>query len=301
MTKVLANGSALVSHGPLHMTVSVFRGHKPSYELARKGGKRGLDVLRLLTRFLPIMRISASEVKRVENLPLVVQMIIGVTQSMVESDLTSMACVAGATADEVADFLEEQGGRRIIVNNGGDIALRLRPDEKVRIGVRIDRHNPVGSYTLVVEGGSGIGGVATSGLGGRSLTKGIASAAVAIAPSAAMADAAATTIANATLVEDQNIKTEWAETVHPDTDIPGQRIVTHVGDIGREKRDEGLEGGLERASLLVNQGLIMGAIIAIKGEVRFTEHIVANGQDLHVRRPRFPRLMKKDKTVPMIS
>ena len=57
------------------------------------------------------------------------------------------------------------------------------------------------------------------------------------ASSAGLADAAATVIGNATWVEDPNIRTEYAERIYPDTDIRGQRVVTHLGHIPRKKID----------------------------------------------------------------
>jgi len=283
MIRMLADGSAVVSEGPLHMTVSVLQGESSSPELAQKGGERALDVLKLMADFLPILRQKAFKIKQVRNLPPAVQRAVEVTRAMAERDLTSLASVAGIIADEVADFLERAGGCRIIVNNGGDIALRLRWREKARVGVRICLESSITSYALLVKGENGIGGVATSGLGGRSFTKGIASAAVAIASSAGLADAAATVIGNATWVDDAAISTELAEKIYPDTDIPGARVVTHVGKIPKKKIEKALERGLEKASFLVKQELIRGAIIAVRGNVRFTEGIAEEGKALYIK------------------
>jgi ApbE superfamily uncharacterized protein (UPF0280 family) len=279
--RALADGSVVVAHGPMNMTIKVWQGARPSPELAKSGGRIALNVLRVLTEFLPILRANAMDVRKVENLPSVVQRMIRTTQSLAEPGLTSMASVAGAAADEVADFLKRLGGSRIVVNNGGDIALRLRIGEEIRIGTKTNLPGAP-SHVFVVEGGQGIGGVATSGLGGRSLTKGIASAAVAIASSATMADAAATVLGNATSVDHRNIRTELAEKICPNTDIPGQKVVTHVGRVPRRKIEEAFEKGLNKAELLVNSGLIMGAIIAIKGEAHFSQQVVADGRRLHL-------------------
>ena len=53
--------------------------------------------------------------------------------------ITPMAAVAGAVAEEVLEAM--RSGRRLdraYVNNGGDIALHLEPDESFSIGL-IDR------------------------------------------------------------------------------------------------------------------------------------------------------------------
>ena len=50
-----------------------------------------------------------------------------------DSDLTPMAAVAGTIADATADFLVESGLTRVIVNNGGDVAVRLTKGETVSV------------------------------------------------------------------------------------------------------------------------------------------------------------------------
>ena len=109
-----------------------------------------------------------------------------------------MAAVAGTIADATADFLAESGLTRVIVNNGGDVAVRLAEGEKVSVGIRPDVNRPRVSHRLLLAPEMDIGGVCTSGLGGRSFTRGIASAATVFANRAAIADAAATAVANAT-------------------------------------------------------------------------------------------------------
>jgi ApbE superfamily uncharacterized protein (UPF0280 family) len=205
-----------------------------------------------------------------------------VTQQMEDPSLTPLAAVAGAIADEVADFLEAQGGRGIIVNNGGDIALRLYRDETIKVGIRSDIQRENCPYNLIVTGTMGIGGVATSGLGGRSFTKGVASATVVIARSAVYADAAATVLGNSTLVEHPNIQTELAENLYPDTDIPGQRVVTRVGKIGENKIEKAIQKGLRKGSLFIDMGLIGAAIISVKGRVAWTPNLECRGSDLYV-------------------
>ena len=53
-----------------------------------------------------------------------------------DGDLTPMAAVAGTIAAATADFLEHLGMTRVVVNNGGDLALRLKGEEKLYIGIR---------------------------------------------------------------------------------------------------------------------------------------------------------------------
>ena len=115
-------------------------------------------------------------------------------------DLTPMATVAGAVADATADFLHGFGMTRSIVNNGGDIAIRLAGEECVNVGVRSDIDRSEISHRISVSQASGVGGICTSGLGGRSFTRGIASAVTVLGVTAAIADAAATSVANANIL-----------------------------------------------------------------------------------------------------
>jgi len=110
----------------------------------------------------------------------------------------------------------------------------------------------------------------------------LASAAVALGQSAVYADAAATVLGNSTWVDDPNIDTELAERLYPDSDIAGQRVVTKVGEIGEKKVEEAMQNGLKTASLLIDKGLIRGAIIALKRRVVWTPNIECRGRDLYV-------------------
>jgi hypothetical protein len=115
--------------------------------------------------------------------------------------------------------------------------------------------------------------VATSGLGGRSFTKGIASAATVLAENASLADAAATVIGNFTNVDDPNITRTLAEKIYPDTDIAGEWVTVEVGKLSSEKIEEALTNGLTKANSICQKGLIKGALIAVQGKVVWTESI----------------------------
>ncbi len=280
--EVLRNGSVLVSQGPLHMMIGVSMNGTPSSELARRGAEKALEVLEELAGWLNIIKLSWTKIKNLNGLPLIVQQMVLAAQRTEDPDVTPLVAVAGAVSDQVAGFLEACGGTRIIVNNGGDIALRLHRDETVKVGIRMDVRRPDVTYGLVVDGRSGVGGIATSGLGGRSFTKGVASAAVCIGSSAVYADAAATVVGNSTWVEDPSIETGLAEDLYPDTDIKGQRVVTRVGAIGEQKIGQAIQQGLKSACILTEKELIGGAIVAVKGQVGWTPNLECLGRDFYV-------------------
>jgi len=105
-----------------------------------------------------------------------------------------MASVAGAIAELVGSELLEFSPE-VIVENGGDIFLKSLQDRTVSIYAGTSSLS--GKIGLKIEAGQTPLGVCTSsGTVGHSLSKGKADAIVAVAPSAALADASATAIGN---------------------------------------------------------------------------------------------------------
>jgi ApbE superfamily uncharacterized protein (UPF0280 family) len=192
---------------------------------------------------------------------------------MEESDLTPLAAVAGTSSDVVADFMIHQGGTKIIIDNGGDIAIRLRAGEVAKVGIKTDIRARDPSYIISINETMGIGGVATSGLGGRSFTKGIATAATVLSENASFADAAATVIGNVTNVEDFHIKRSLAENIYPETDIAGEWVTTEVGKLSQKEIEDALNHGLSKADSLCRRGLIKGSLIAVRGIVAWTDSL----------------------------
>jgi ApbE superfamily uncharacterized protein (UPF0280 family) len=271
--QILSNGTVLVDYGPMRMFISASENGKPLVKLAGKGARFAMKVLEDLAKFLPVIKKKSLELEAEEIFPDAVRRMIEATKKMGESDLTPLAAVAGAASDVVADFIFSRGGTKIIVDNGGDVAIRLREGEVARVGVKteIEAKNP--AYLISIDSTMGIGGVATSGLGGRSFTKGIASASTVLSKTAALSDAAATVIGNLTNVEDPNIMRSLAEKIYPDTDIAGEWVTVKVGELSQEKIGEALDRGLSKAYSFCQKGLINGAMIALKGRVVWTESL----------------------------
>lgn len=269
----LPSGSVLVDYGPMRMFISVFESGKPLVDLAQEGARVAIRVLEDLARFLPVVKRKAQELEDEKSYPDVVGRMIESTKKMGEPDLTPLAAVAGTTSDVVADFLYSQGGTKIIVDNGGDIAIRLREGEVARVGVKTDIDASHPTYLIPIDSTMGVGGVATSGLGGRSFTKGIASAATVLSQSASLADAAATVIGNFTNVEDPSIKRFLPERIYPDTDIAGEWVTTEVGRLSQEKIEEALRNGLSKAHVICQKGFIKAALVAVKGQVVWTNSL----------------------------
>jgi hypothetical protein len=105
-----------------------------------------------------------------------------------------MAAVAGAVAEMVGEKLLKWSAE-VIVENGGDIFLKV--GSKRIIGIYAGDSAFTGKMAIEVGADRTPLGVCTSsGKVGPSLSLGLADAAVVIAPSAALADAAATAVGN---------------------------------------------------------------------------------------------------------
>jgi uncharacterized protein len=271
--QVLPDGTVLLDYGPMRMFISVSENGKPLIQLAKEGARFAMRVLEDLAKFLPVLKKRSLELETEKIFPEVVRRMIEATKRMEESDLTPLAAVAGTSSDVVADFIFSRGGTKIIVDNGGDIAIRLREGEVARVGVKteIDAKQP--TYLISIDSTMGLGGVATSGLGGRSFTKGIASAATVLSETASHSDAAATIIGNFTNVEDPNITRSLAEKIYPDTDIAGEWVTVKYGKLSEDKIEEALNRGLSKAYSICQKGLIKGAFIALQGKVVWTDSL----------------------------
>lgn len=185
--------------------------------------------------------------------------------------LTPMIAVAGAVADEILQvMLDAVPLRRAYVNNGGDIAVHLSEGTEYAAALAV----PGGVFPGRLRFGadSGVGGVATSGTGGRSLSMGIADAVTVLACSAARADAAATLIANAVDLPDHaGIERVEADTLQPDSDLGDRLVVTKVPRLTERERDMALNRGRRRADGMMESGSILGATLFLQGGAAQTE------------------------------
>lgn len=264
VVQVLKPGRVLVDHGPVTMTIQAAAAGAPLTPAAVAAGERALALLDELVRYLPTARRAVGELAAVPpGCPAVLDRMVSAVRLLEESDFTPMAAVAGAIAELALEAAVAAGATRVIVNNGGDIALRVPPGDQLRVGIVSDLSTRLCAHMLPVTTESGIGGIATSGLGGRSLTKGIASAAVAIGRSASIADAAATAIANATNAEHPHIQRCLAEEIDPGTDIRGHMVTLAARDVPDPIQEEALQNGARRARELFQRQVVLGWAIFV--------------------------------------
>jgi ApbE superfamily uncharacterized protein (UPF0280 family) len=206
-----------------------------------------------------------------------------------------MAAVAGAVAEEIIDVMTAAAPlTRAYVNNGGDIALHLTGRQRFKIGL-IDRPDLPSLFgpslfgpslfgpslfgTTEIGAADGIRGIATSGYLGRSFSLGIAEAVTVLAPTAAMADAAATVIANAVdLPNHPAIQRVPANSLQPDSDLGAIPVTRTVGALSYDDIETALGRGLLRADGLQKQGLIAAAALHLQGTSRALGSIAAKSE-----------------------
>lgn len=229
------------------------------------------DLLAKLGKYSPVYRTDVKALEDDPAYPSVLRRMILACRPLVPTFITPLAAVAGAVADEVLTYLVRQGAEWAYVDNGGDVALHPGLREPIRVGLARGPGRRELAAQLEISAVSPVRGIATSGLGGRSLTLGIASAASVLGGSAAEADAAVTLIANATYIEHPKVKTVPAEEIDPGTDLQGRRVVVAVGPLEEEAVGQALRQGRELAESLMGQGLISGAAITVQGETAYTK------------------------------
>ena len=172
---------------------------------------------------------------------------------------SSLRCAASSSEDLA----------RISVNNGGDIALWLAPDEATTVGLVSRPDRPTLFARVRLTAADGIGGIATSGAPGRSFSLGVADAVTILASCATEADAAATVVANAVdLPGDPRVERRPARSLQPDSDL-GDRLVTRrVAPLDPGSIALALDRGLAAARPLIARGAIAAAALHLQGVTR---------------------------------
>ncbi|SDR38782.1 hypothetical protein SAMN05443245_5374 [Paraburkholderia fungorum] len=192
--------------------------------------------------------------------------------------ITPMAAVAGSVADELIAAFNRKGIERAYINNGGDIALYLAEGRQYRIGVFADLAQYAGKRAadenlaldanFTLDASRPIRGVATSGWRGRSFSLGIADSVTVLARTAAIADAAATIIANAVDLDHAAIVRRPASSLKDDSDLGDLPVTVDVPSLPQPLVDFALSRGAQAAQHLREIGLIECAALFLQGRVR---------------------------------
>ncbi|MBI5577691.1 MAG: FAD:protein FMN transferase [Deltaproteobacteria bacterium] len=269
---MLAGGAVMVECGPMRLVIDARVGKVVQPQQALRAAEEAVRFLEGVAAARPLLGRDYRGLTAQITDPLVLKMVASI-QAVGDEDLTPMAAVAGTIADAVADFLFERGMTRVLVDNGGDLAVRCCDGEPVAVGIRPNVANKSIAHVMLLGPERTAWGIATSGLGGRSLTRGVLEAATIVAADASLADAAATAVANAGYVEDRAVVRTPAEAIDPYTDIAGLHVTASVGPLPEKKKDQAVNQALRRAEKLIDNNIVLGAFVACQGRAAMTRFI----------------------------
>lgn len=267
----LPDGHRLHMHdGPIDLIIEAWGAPSEIRTAYEAASRRFVDVLDELCAELPLLRQRARVNGPTPSGPIARRMVAAVAPYAERTFVTPMAAVAGAVAEEVLETMTAAAQlSKVYVNDGGDIAVHLAAGEHFVIGMveRPDCPSLFGTATL--HASQPIRGIATSGWHGRSFSLGIADAVTVLAERAAMADAAATIVANAVdLPGHANVSRAPARELAPDSDLGDLLVTTHVGELSYEEVRTALGRGVAVACSLLSEGLIGSAALHLRGETR---------------------------------
>ncbi|WP_095587450.1 UPF0280 family protein [Actibacterium ureilyticum] len=257
------DGSLRLIHGPIDLIVAV-RGPAQAMQAAQTRACRAFaTILTDLVAELPRLRTAHGA----DPTGAVARRMQAATDPFRPAFVTPMAAVAGAVADHVLAAILTPGHAltQAHVNNGGDIALwtGARP---LSLAICEDPLTAAPGARARIGQRDGVGGVATSGWRGRSHSMGIADAVTVLARNAALADAAATLIANAVdLPGHTGVARSPADALSPDSDLGGRLVTTDVPPLSTAEIGQALEAGRALAETYRAAGLIAGACLACQG------------------------------------
>ena len=284
----LSDGRWHFQHGPIDIVIGAHGEPSAVNQAHQAAWQRFETVLKELVGELPILRRA---IRQDAGLTWADEALKGAVAQRMWSAcapyrigfITPMAAVAGSVAQELIASYARPGVNRAWVNNGGDIALHLTPGQSVRVGLFADLahweaalndvdSNSEGAEGIATDAQCEIGfempvrGIATSGWRGRSYSLGIADSVTVLAKTAAMADAAATVIANAVNVPHPGIVRRPAWDIRDDSDLGGMRVTVDVPRLSNDDIRTALAAGRRKAESLAARGLIGSAVLVCQGQ-----------------------------------
>lgn len=267
--RTLSDGRLHLNHGPIDLIVQVWG---PGRAAALQRAVARFDgLLEELVAELPALRAEAALLRGP-----VARVMAAAVAPYRPAFITPMAAVAGAVAEAVLSAVAAGPGvQRAYVNNGGDIAVHLAQGQRLVCAMA-----PGGAVEMRADAPSR--GIATSGWRGRSWSLGIADAVTVLARTAAMADAAATMIANAVdLPGHPAISRRPAAEMQADSDLGARPVTVAVGPLDRAEVAQALSRGLHTAEGFRARGLIEGAALFLQGDVQLTGAMTAALREEH--------------------
>jgi ApbE superfamily uncharacterized protein (UPF0280 family) len=268
--EILPSGRGVFAeNGPMRLTIQVFSHGSADLQMAARAGDYAFSCLEEVSRAYSLLRRRHGLLDSLEGSAIGARMLASV-KAVGDEDLTPMAAVAGTIADSVADWCVAEGAEKVIVDNGGDISIRLQKNQTVRVGLRPEVYRNRMSHLVQLREGYSSWGVNTSGMGGRSFTRGVASAVTVFAGNSSIADAAATAIANSCCTPEANIHRLPANVLAADSDLGDLPVTVGIQEFSQGIAKKCLSNGLKRAGEIVAAGMIRGGILVMNRETVLT-------------------------------
>lgn len=270
----IAGGRLHLGHGPIDMIIGI------------DGPERNAGFARAIRAFEGLLQDLVNELPRLRAPSgpppqgTVARRMVAAVAPFAPEFITPMAAVAGAGAEAVlAAICAGPGIVRAHVNNGGDVAFHLAAGQEIRAAIASGM-----SGRVRITASDPWRGLATSGQGGRSFSLGIAESVSVLARDAALADAAATMIANAVdLPRHPAVTRRPACEIAPESDLGARLVVRHVGPLTPGEVAQALDRGADYAQDLLSRGLIGGALLVLRGQLRILGDLpLVTGQEREV-------------------
>ncbi|MDQ6627734.1 MAG: UPF0280 family protein [Pseudomonadota bacterium] len=324
----LSDGRWHFQHGPIDCILAADGEAGAVTECIERAWRRFACILGELVGELPLLRVDLASDDGAAVAPQgpVARRMVAACRRHVGAGrfITAMAAVAGSVAEELIGCFDDARVRRAFVNNGGDIALHLRPGASYDVGLVAEpmrglagirgiavmrgltglseltglsdltdltgpRSSPSLDGRFTIDAASSVRGIATSGWRGRSFSLGIADAATVLAASASAADAAATVIGNAVDVVDARIVRRPAASMRDDSDL-GERLVTcAVPPLDAATIERALAAGAAAARSEIAAGRIIASVLSLQGRYVVVEEPVRGVGEGDVRGLTFQR------------
>ena len=275
----MADNRLHLQHGPIDLILHVDASEEIRKRLYSTAKKRFSTVLQELVVEMDLLKHPWSADLPDPKGGIAQKMCFAVRGSIIF--VTPMAAVAGAVADEVLEAMLNEAKntdpcleeiQRMYVNNGGDIAFWLKAGESFSIGVVDNPGIPELNATVSLTYESLVRGIATSGWRGRSQSLGIADAVTVLAGSAAIADAAATLIANDVNVDYPGILKRPASEVKDESDLGMLPVTVDVPPLPFDQISEALKRGAQTAGNFIRTGKIEAAYLSLQKQTLVVEN-----------------------------
>ncbi len=260
MIKILEDNRVFLDYGPIQMAIDCFVDGVKNSEISCVVANCVLAEFNRLTPFVNMLKEMRTFKEPNEKLPTVLnKMITGVAKTGYD-ELNTLGAVAGSFSEYGAEIGGSLGATKVIINNGGDIAIYNTEETPIKVGIPF---KDGGKMVICIKKEDEICGICTSGMSGRSFSKGIATFVSVFADKASVADGCATYIANMTDCDDENIVRCFAEEIDEGTDIRGQVVTVKVGKLSKESKLKAVLNGYTVAEKLYNDGVIKGAVVCV--------------------------------------